>query len=138
MLTPAPRPGDAGECGRRRPSRAYTRGNFRVVSLLCDDSLSMEFADNSIETALSPVVGRPFAPGMSGNPGGRPKGFARYVRELVGDDGRRIADFMFGVMEDERERTEVRMEATRWLADRGFGRSHVPVDVKQSEANVAT
>jgi hypothetical protein len=25
------------------------------------------------------------------------------------------------------------MEAARWLADRGFGRSHVPVEVKQSE-----
>ena len=93
----------------------------------------MGLAENSVETAPSPVIGRPFAPGMSGNPGGRPKGLARYVRELVGEDGRRVADFMFGVMEDERERTEVRMEAGRWLADRGFGRSHVPVDVKQSE-----
>ena len=30
----------------------------------------MELAENSVETALSPgVIGRPFAPGVSGNPG---------------------------------------------------------------------
>ena len=93
----------------------------------------MELAENSVDAAPSPVVGRPFLPGVSGNPGGRPKGLARYVRELVGDDGRLVADFMLAVLEDERERTEVRMEAGRWLADRGFGRSHVPVEVRQPE-----
>jgi hypothetical protein len=64
----------------------------------------MELAENSVEAAPSPVLGRPFAPGVSGNPGGRPKGLARHVRGLVGDDGRRIADFMLAVLEDERER----------------------------------
>ena len=93
----------------------------------------MELAENSVGTASPHVIGRPFLPGMSGNPGGRPKGLARYVRELVGDDGRRVADFMVSVLEDEREPTLTRMEAARWLADRGFGRSHVPVEVKQPE-----
>ena len=93
----------------------------------------MELAENSVETASPRVIGRPFAPGMSGNPGGRPKGLARYVRELVGDDGRRVADFMLAVLEDEREPTLVRMEAGRWLADRGFGRSHVPIVVRPPE-----
>ena len=78
--------------------------------------------------------GRPFAPGVSGNPGGRPKGLARYVRELVGDDGRRIADFMLSVLDDEAERTETRMQAAAWLADRGFGKSPVTVDVESSSA----
>ena len=50
---------------------------------------------------MGAVIGRPFAKGVSGNPGGRPKGLARYVRELVGDDGRRIADFMLNVLDDE-------------------------------------
>jgi hypothetical protein len=93
----------------------------------------MELAENSVETASPRVIGRPFAAGVSGNPGGRPKGLARYVRELVGDDGRRVADFMLAVLEDERERTGVRMEAAGWLADRGFGRAHVPVEAKQAE-----
>jgi Family of unknown function (DUF5681) len=70
--------------------------------------------------------------GTSGNPGGRPKGLARYVRELVGDDGQRIADFMVRVLEDERERTETRMQAATWLADRGFGKPTQPQAVELS------
>jgi hypothetical protein len=79
-------------------------------------------AENSIETAPR-VVGRPFPKGVTGNPGGRPAGLARYVRELVGEDGRRIADFMVGVLDDESERTETRMQAAAWLGDRGFGKA---------------
>ena len=68
-------------------------------------------------------------PGVSGNPGGRPKGLSRRVRELVGDDGHAIADFMFRVLSDETERTADRMEAAKWLADRGFGKAALVVDV---------
>jgi Family of unknown function (DUF5681) len=39
-------------------------------------------------TGVGGITGRGFMPGESGNPGGRPKGLARRVRELVGDDGR--------------------------------------------------
>jgi len=85
-------------------------------------------AQNNGETAAR--VGRPFPKGVSGNPGGRPKGLARYVRELVGDDGRRIADFMLSVLEDESERTETRMKAAEWLADRGYGKA---VDFKPQD-----
>jgi hypothetical protein len=84
----------------------------------------MAIAQNSGETAR-PVVGRPFPKGVSGNPGGRPKGLARYVRERVGDDGRRIADFMLSVLDDETERTETRLKAAEWLAERGFGKAPV-------------
>ena len=62
-------------------------------------------------------------PGVSGNPGGRPKGLSRRVLELVGDDGHAIAEYMFTVRSDETQRTADRMEAAKWLADRGFGRS---------------
>jgi hypothetical protein len=79
-------------------------------------------AENSIETAPR-VVGRPFPKGVSGNPGGRPAGLARYVRVRVGEDGRMTVVFMVGVLEDESERTEMRMQAAAWLADRGFGKA---------------
>jgi len=68
-------------------------------------------------------------PGVSGNPGGRPKGLSRRVRELVGEDGHAIAEFMFIVLSDETERTADRMEAAKWLADRGFGKAALVVDV---------
>jgi hypothetical protein len=41
-------------------------------------------AENSQETARRRSRGRPFKPGQSGNPGGRPKGSKTYaIRELV-------------------------------------------------------
>ena len=50
------------------------------------------------------------------------------MRELVGDDGTAIAEFMYSVMANEGSRTADRLEAARWLADRGFGKS--PQDVE--------
>jgi hypothetical protein len=52
------------------------------------------------------------------------------VRELVGDDGYAIAEFMFGLMNDPGARNADRVEAARWLADRGFGRSVQPIDLE--------
>ena len=78
-------------------------------------------------TRVGGVTGKGFPPGVSGNPGGRPKGLSRRVRELVGDDGQAIAEFMFSVMEDDRARTADRIDAGKWLADRGFGKSPLVV-----------
>ena len=41
----------------------------------------------STESTIDLAFGRPFRPGQSGNPGGRPKGLSRATRELVGEDG---------------------------------------------------
>jgi hypothetical protein len=90
----------------------------------------MSFVQSRPETTrLGGVTGKGFTPGVSGNPGGRPKGLSRRVRELVGDDGRAIAEFMFGVLSDETQRTADRMEAAKWLADRGFGRAVQALDI---------
>jgi hypothetical protein len=43
-----------------------------------------------------------------------------------------IADFMVRVLEDERERTETRMQAATGLADRGFGKPTQPQAVELS------
>ncbi len=78
-------------------------------------------------TRLGGVTGKGFAPGVSGNPGGRPKGLSRRVRELVGDDGQAVAEFMLSVMEDDHARTADRIDAGKWLADRGFGKAALVV-----------
>jgi hypothetical protein len=97
--------------------------------------------NNGRTTRLGGVTGSGFLPGQSGNPGGRPKGLSRRVRELVGEDGEAIAVYMLSVMRDEKARTADRLEAAKWLADRGFGRTvqtldldvtaHPPIDVTQ-------
>lgn len=82
------------------------------------------------------MTGAGFQPGISGNPGGRPKGLARRVRELVGENGEAIAEYMHSVMNDERARTADRLEAAKWLADRGFGKAlqALEIDVNQYPA----
>lgn len=70
-------------------------------------------------------VGR-FAKGVTGNPGGRPKGLASYVREQT-RNGEDLADFVLMVFHGEnidghRPSTAMRMEAATWLSDRAFGR----------------
>jgi Family of unknown function (DUF5681) len=65
--------------------------------------------------------GRPFAPGVSGNPGGRPKGLVRRIREETGD-GAELVDYMLSVFRGGHESTKTRVDAATWLADRGFGK----------------
>ena len=48
------------------------------------------YAENSAPTA--PVISCPFRKGLSGNPGGRPKGLAAYVRDNT-LEGEELADF---------------------------------------------
>jgi hypothetical protein len=71
-----------------------------------------------------------FQPGASGNPGGRPHGLARAARAAVGDDGQRIIAFWLSVMDDDTASTRDRLEASRLVADRGWGRvtAQTPLD----------
>ena len=43
---------------------------------------------------------------------------------------------MVSVFHDEREPTKVRLEAATWLADRGYGRPSLQVEVQQEQAPV--
>ena len=58
------------------------------------------------------------------------------MSELVGDDGHEIADFMFGVLSNAKERTSDRMEAAKWLADRGFGKAALEVEAEDEAVTV--
>jgi hypothetical protein len=69
------------------------------------------------------ITGKGFMPGRSGNPGGRPQGLARATRELVGEDGHRLAEFWLSIMDDPMRRDSDRLEASRLLADRGWGKA---------------
>jgi hypothetical protein len=45
------------------------------------------------------------------------------VRELVGEDGGVLAEFWLSVLQDRTATTKERLDASRLLADRGFGKS---------------
>lgn len=86
-----------------------------------------ETAQGSGTAARKPPVGRRFAPGQSGNPGGRAKGLAAYIRKHT-KDGAELAQFVLNVLRVEGEFAgarlplALRLDAATWLADRGFGR----------------
>jgi hypothetical protein len=67
------------------------------------------------------VTGRGFKPGRSGNPGGRPKGLAAKARAAT-KDGQALIDFWTKVYEDESASMRDRLEASKLLAERGFGK----------------
>ena len=79
---------------------------------------------------MESTVGRPFPPGVSGNPGGRPKGLASRIREIT-NEGNDLVDFVVSVFKGEHgEAARLRLEAATWLADRGFGRPAQAVDLR--------
>jgi hypothetical protein len=80
----------------------------------------MRGAQNSSGTP--PRVGRPFRKALSSNPGGRPKGLARAAGELVGEDGMALVKLWWQIAQDPMQRTRDRLEASRLLADRGWGK----------------
>jgi hypothetical protein len=66
-----------------------------------------------------------FPKGVSGNLGGRPQGLAKATRELVGEDGMALAQFWWSTVQDETRRDRDRLEASKLLADRGWGKTAV-------------
>jgi Family of unknown function (DUF5681) len=79
--------------------------------------MATDAAQNSTRTA----PGRPFPKGVSGNPGGRPKGLVRRIREET-SDGEELVDYMLAVFRDENGSRRDRIAAATWLSDRGFGK----------------
>lgn len=81
-------------------------------------------AANSAESTPRKVVGRPFQPGQSGNPSGRPKKIAELsqaVREQL--DPGDLAALWLSVATDPEQKMTDRLEASRLLADRGWGKA---------------
>jgi hypothetical protein len=97
-------------------------------------------AENSTASA-GRVVGKPFARGTSGNPGGRPKGLRQAIRQATGN-GEDLVELMTRVMAGQPLRLAGRLyrpslhdslAAASWLADRGYGRPVSAIDMLLSE-----
>ena len=94
--------------------------------------------ENSMETTR--IVGRPFPKGQSGNPGGRPRSLAPYIREITGN-GEELVDLMVTVMRGEsingmKPRIKDQIDAATWLSDRGFGKPITQIEATSRSMSV--
>jgi hypothetical protein len=78
--------------------------------------------------------------GSTANPGGKPKGLASRVREAT-SDGETLVTFFQGILGGTIKcNARDRIEAAKWLADRGWGRAvetSVQVEADQATARAA-
>ncbi len=73
---------------------------------------------------------KPWKPGQSGNPNGRPKGIASRAREIIGDDPSQLLDVLLEIARDTEQKSGDRVAALREYLDRAYGKSatFAPID----------
>jgi hypothetical protein len=89
-------------------------------------------AENSEETAKPTSRGRPFQPGQSGNPGGRPKDVG-IVRDLARAHTESAVLTLVAIMTNSQEKGAARVAAAQAILDRGWGKAVQALDVARSE-----
>lgn len=70
-----------------------------------------------------------FKPGQSGNPGGKPKGVLRQIRELHGNDAVKIVGELVKMALDENLDPKHRIAASKEALDRIIGKPQQKVDL---------
>ena len=83
---------------------------------------------NMAAASLANLEAGKWKPGQSGNPGGRAPGLEKLVRAKT-HDGLDTVSFFVGVANNRKMKMEHRIEAHKWLADRGFGRAMQPTEL---------
>ncbi|MBX3159603.1 MAG: hypothetical protein KF773_26765 [Deltaproteobacteria bacterium] len=75
--------------------------------------------------------------GRSGNPAGRPKGFAGVAARIMAEtrDGAELVEWALAVWRDAARSHRERAEAHAWLSDRGLGKAVATVELHASLAS---
>lgn len=73
--------------------------------------------------ALAPVRGRPFPPGVSGNPTGRPRSERKLLARLYGADGRKNVQVLEDLKNDPETSRRLRAQIAMFLLERQFGKA---------------
>ena len=82
-----------------------------------------------LENRRDQVAGGRFQPGISGNPGGRPKEVG-HVRELAREHTEEAIRTLAAIMQDGKEPAAARVRAAECLLDRGWGKAEMTANVK--------
>jgi hypothetical protein len=82
-----------------------------------------------LENRRDQVAGGRFQPGISGNPGGRPKEVG-HVRELAREHTEEAIGTLAAIMQDGKEPAAARVRAAECLLDRGWRRADMTANVK--------
>ena len=72
-----------------------------------------------------------FAPGVSGNPGGRPKSERTYLIAQYGEDGKKLHVQMDSILANRRTPAHVRVDILKFKLERLAGKAPQTVDVPQ-------
>lgn len=100
-----------------------------------DEGVILPMAENRAITTEKKSQGRPFLPGQSGNPGGRPKNkFGEFIREQT-NGGQAIASKILDLFRKSKN-PEIVLKAATWLRDTGFGKPAQEFINKENESQI--